>query len=131
MASEGVLAYAGSDGARRLVKSRAQELPAGLEAWVEERMSSALSYQTETEDSEQNSATDPNVRSFEGTPWRLFVLIAEHEAVDTVVGALVLCNPAALVPLDVLRTLTNHLQGDPKRAFASEWSEQLGPTRQE
>ena len=114
MATEGVLVYVGSDGLRNVVKSRAEALPDGLGAWVEARMAAALNFSTATEDSDADEPVDPNVISFEDKTWRLFLLVSDQGAVDTVVGAVALCNPATHVPLDVLRALAQHLHGDPK-----------------
>jgi hypothetical protein len=123
MAAEGALFYSAGEGLPLTYKTRAGALPEGLCPWVEQRMSSALVYTTETEDSGTPELNDPNLIQFEEKSWRLFLLVADQGSSDRVVGAIALCNPVTQVPLDVLRALARHLQGDPQRGLTSQWSQ--------
>jgi hypothetical protein len=121
VAAEGVLWFSGSEGLPARFKTRAEALPEGLEAWIAGRMSSALNYTTQTED-EEDELANPNLISFEDKTWRLFLLVSDRGACDTVVGAIALCNPVTEVPLDILRSLAEHLQGEHPRSPSSQWS---------
>jgi hypothetical protein len=122
IASEGALFFTGVDGLPTRVNTRAEALPEGLCSWIEGRMHSGLNYTTQTEDAEASELADPNVISFEDKSWRLFLLVSDQGASDTISGALVLCEPVTQVPLDVLRALAQHLQGDLKQVHTSGWS---------
>jgi tetratricopeptide (TPR) repeat protein len=112
VAAEGVLVFGSDDAAvPTQVKSRAGELPEGLLAWMEARMSEAFAYSTETEDSDEDEPVDLNVISFEEKTWRVFLLVSDEGDSDQVVGAIALCNPLTQIPLDLLRVLAIHLKG--------------------
>jgi tetratricopeptide (TPR) repeat protein len=105
LAAEGVLFSGDVDASPILAKSRSSALPHGLVEWTCQRMTQALSYATQTEDSDGAELTDPNVITLEDKTWRLFLLISDEEHTDTVAGAIALCNPLAEIPLDVLNSL--------------------------
>jgi hypothetical protein len=110
-AAEGVLVFSAHDSLQMQLKSRKGELPEGLISWVEARMSEALVYSTETEASDADELVDLNVISFEDKSWRLFMLVADEEGREAVVGAVALCNALTPIPLDLLRALAGHLRG--------------------
>jgi hypothetical protein len=122
LAHEGALFFTSPEGLASRVKTRAEGLPEGLCSWVDERMSSALNYSTQTEDAEAGEIVDPNVISLEDKSWRVFLLVSDQGTSDTVIGAIALCNPVTQVPLDVLRALALYLQGELKSVHASQWS---------
>jgi hypothetical protein len=121
MAAEGALFFSPGDGMPVVLKTRTAALPEGLCAWVEQRMSAALTYTTETEDSAAPEA-DPNVIQFEEKSWRLFLLVADQGDSDRVIGAIALCSPVTPVPLDVLRALAHHFERDAHPSLTSQWS---------
>jgi tetratricopeptide (TPR) repeat protein len=110
VAAEGVLMFSEQDAPPSTIKSRAHELPAGLAAWMEARMSAAFTYATETEDSD-GEPVDLNVISFEEKTWRLSMLVSDESGEEAAVGAIALCNPLTPIPLDLLRVLATHLRG--------------------
>lgn len=98
-----------------MLKSRSEELPPELQSWVEERRSTALTYQTETADVEDVESVD--VPHIGDQQWRLHVLYAADDlAEQEVVGALVLRSPVTDVPLDVKRAIAAQLQSGYSRA---------------
>jgi hypothetical protein len=113
-AAEGVLLFTAQDAPQILLKSRAGELPEGLSTWIEGRMSSAFTYSTETEDSDEGEPADLNLITFEEKSWRLFMLVSGDSGAEAVVGAIALCNPLTPVPLNLLRALAAHLKGSPR-----------------
>jgi tRNA A-37 threonylcarbamoyl transferase component Bud32 len=113
MAAEGVLMFTARDSLPSQLQSRHGALPEGLQAWMESRMSEAFGYSTETEDTDDAEPVDLNLITFEQKSWRLFLLVADEEGAETVVGAIALCNPLTQIPLDLLRVLADHLRGNP------------------
>lgn len=75
-------------------------------------MAEALSFATQTEDSDGADLTDPNLTSFDDKTWRLSLLISDESGTDAVVGAIALCNPMAEVPLDVLNALARSFRAE-------------------
>jgi hypothetical protein len=124
VAAEGVLLFTGQDTFQTLIKSRAGQLPEGLLAWVEGRIGAAFTYSTETEDSDDGEAVDLNVISFEEKTWRLFMLVSDEGASESVIGAIALCNPLTQIPLDLLRVLASHLKGN-TRALSTQRGDSL------
>jgi hypothetical protein len=108
-ASEGALFVLGADGQRQVVKSRDEELPQRLHAWVDQQISEALHGSTQTEDSEGQTHGESNQLALDAKTWCVFPLLAERQARTRVVGAIALCEPTKPVPGDVQRWLARQL----------------------